>query len=100
MSLVWPSPVAQSFVLPLDEKNSGTPQSTTEAGNLYLKNMHLSVANHQIILEREKAIHKWEQWKNGVNEPSDASSKIEIDPCVSETMKKRFEALELVYVST
>ncbi|KAI8138566.1 hypothetical protein BJV82DRAFT_630395 [Fennellomyces sp. T-0311] len=98
-SLVWPSPSAQSFVLPLDEKHSGTPQSTMEAGNLFLKNMHLSVANHQIIFEREKAIHKWEQWKNSSMECTDSSSKIEIDVRISETMKKRFEALELVYVS-
>jgi hypothetical protein len=36
------------------------PQSITEAGNVYISNMHISLANFQVIKERSKGIHKWQ----------------------------------------
>ncbi|KAI9491454.1 hypothetical protein BDB00DRAFT_833075 [Zychaea mexicana] len=98
-SLVWPTPQSESFVLPLDGHSPGVPQSTVEAGNLFLKNMHLSVANQQIIHEREKSIHKWEHKKEGLKELSDILSKNQDNQGITEAMRKRFEALEQVYAS-
>ena len=99
LSMAWPAPQSQSFVLPLEKGSQGVPQSTTEAGSLYLKNMYMSVANQQIFSEREKSIHKWERRKDGFFAFDDILSKDDTWQQVSEEMKKRFRGLEQVYVS-
>ncbi|KAI9274678.1 hypothetical protein BDA99DRAFT_498220 [Phascolomyces articulosus] len=99
LSMIWPPPQSQSFVLPLDKDSPGVPQSTAEAGNLYLKNMYMSVANQQIFSEREKSIHKWEQMKEKIPEFDDLLFKCENNEHVTVAMKKRFEALEQIYTS-
>ena len=99
LSMAWPPPQSQSFVLPLEEGSQGVPQSTKEAGTLYLKNMYMSVANQQIFLEREKSIHKWERRQDGAVAFDDILSKDDAWQQVSEEMKRRFKGLEQIYVS-
>ncbi|KAG2219692.1 hypothetical protein INT45_001864 [Circinella minor] len=99
LSMVWPPSQSQSFVLPLERDSQGVPKSTEEAGSLYLKNMYMSVANKQILSERDKAIHKWERKKNGEFPFDDILSDDDKWQQVSEAMEKRFKGLEQVYVS-
>jgi hypothetical protein len=51
--------VSPAFVLPLTQNTSNVPESIKESGEVYISNMHLSLANYQIIQERSKGIQKW-----------------------------------------
>ncbi|KAI9473695.1 MAG: hypothetical protein EXX96DRAFT_621330 [Benjaminiella poitrasii] len=56
--------VCPTFPLPLvvDSKLSdAVPMSIKEAGEVYMSNMYISSANYQIIQERSRHIHKWQQ---------------------------------------
>ncbi|KAK4510798.1 uncharacterized protein ATC70_005232 [Mucor velutinosus] len=53
--------VSPAFPLPLSHTpGSDVPQSITEAGNVYMANLHVSLSNFQIIRERSKGIHHWQ----------------------------------------
>lgn len=98
-SLVWPTPSSQSFVLPLNENEASVPKSTVEAGELYVQNMYLSLANHQVMLEREKAIHRWKRKQEQQSNQDEHEDEDEILLSrLSDPMRKRFEALEQTYV--
>lgn len=81
----------QSLALPLNAAGPTVPQSTVEAGDLFFKNMHLSVANYQVILEREKAIRRWQRLQDN-SEPTLHWDRL------SASMRLRFEKLEQFYV--
>ncbi|CAO3628582.1 unnamed protein product [Cunninghamella echinulata] len=49
-----------SFALPLTKNGPSVPYSVTEAGNIYLSNLHISRAKHQVIEQREMTINKWQ----------------------------------------
>ncbi|KAI7885634.1 N1221-domain-containing protein [Lichtheimia hyalospora FSU 10163] len=97
-SLVWPTPSSQSFVLPLSETEASVPKSTVEAGELYVQNMYLSLANHQVMLEREKAIHRWKRkQEQQSNQDEHDEEEILLSHLNDSMMRKRFEALEQTY---
>lgn len=52
--------VSPASSLPLSHTGSNVPQSITEAGNIYISNMHISLANFQVMKERSKGIHRWQ----------------------------------------
>ncbi|KAL9549273.1 hypothetical protein PS6_006171 [Mucor atramentarius] len=53
--------VSPAFPLPLSHtQGPDVPQSITEAGNVYMANMHVSLSNFQVIQERSKGIHSWQ----------------------------------------
>ncbi|KAI9320675.1 hypothetical protein BX666DRAFT_1910199 [Dichotomocladium elegans] len=102
LNLTWTAPQSQSFILPLSINGPGIPRSTIEAGDLYVRNMHLSLANHQIILEREKAIHKWERKKEDSSRQGTQETLGEVsDPKVamSAGIAQRFDAIEQIYAA-
>ncbi|ORY94876.1 hypothetical protein BCR43DRAFT_494735 [Syncephalastrum racemosum] len=82
----------QSLVLPLNPVGPTVPQSTVEAGDLFVKNMRLSVANYQVILEREKTIRRWQRLKDR-SDPALHWDRL------SDSMRQRFENLEQFYTS-
>lgn len=102
-SLVWPTTASESFVLPLSPDGPAVPQSTSEAGNLFVQNMHLSLANYQIMAEREKAIRRW-QLKKADSEQAKERSKQDPQPpaftSISTAFQKKFDAVEQLYVSS
>lgn len=97
-SLVWPVPSSQSFVLPLSENEASVPKSTVEAGELYVQNMYLSLANHQVMLEREKAIHRWKRKQEQQLSHDERDEEEILLAKLNDSMRKRFEALEQTYV--
>ncbi|KAL9545466.1 hypothetical protein MBANPS3_007141 [Mucor bainieri] len=53
--------VSPAFPLPLSHApGSDVPHSIAEAGNVYMANLHVSLSNYQIIQERSKGIHHWQ----------------------------------------
>ncbi|KAI8640694.1 hypothetical protein BD408DRAFT_483929 [Parasitella parasitica] len=63
--------VSPAFPLPLSHTGSDVPQSISEAGNAYIANMHVSLANFQVIKERSKGIHKWQDRNKSTEEDID-----------------------------
>ncbi|KAL0077061.1 hypothetical protein F4703DRAFT_1243755 [Phycomyces blakesleeanus] len=69
-----------TVVLPVTENGPSFPKSLKDAGEIYLANLHISLADYQMIHEREEAINRWQTLKSlkdgssnreTVNEPSD-----------------------------
>ncbi|CEP13935.1 hypothetical protein [Parasitella parasitica] len=60
--------VSPAFPLPLSHTGSDVPQSITEAGNVYVANMHVSLANFQVMKERSKGIRKWQDRNKSTEE--------------------------------
>lgn len=56
-------------VLPFTESSAMEPYSLTEASAVWMKHLYISVANYQIIYEREKAVHRWSRWNNSQQQP-------------------------------
>lgn len=53
--------VSPAFPLPLSHiPGSDVPQSLAEAGNVYMANLHVSLSTFQVIQERSKGIHHWQ----------------------------------------
>ncbi|GAN01211.1 n1221-domain-containing protein [Mucor ambiguus] len=53
--------VSPAFPLPLSHTpGSDVPHSISEAGNVCMTNLHVSLSNYQIIQERSKGIHHWQ----------------------------------------
>ncbi|KAL9538658.1 hypothetical protein MBANPS3_010767 [Mucor bainieri] len=52
----------ETNVLPFTENSAMEPRSLTEAKSVWIKHLYISVANYQIIHEREKAVHRWSRW--------------------------------------
>ncbi|KAI8368202.1 uncharacterized protein BYT42DRAFT_585707 [Radiomyces spectabilis] len=50
----------QTLVLPLSSTSPSVPRSIVEASQVYQNHMHLSLANCQIVQERELSIRKWQ----------------------------------------
>lgn len=50
-------------VLPFTENSSTEPYSLTEANSVWFNHLYISIANYQIIYEREKAVNRWQRWK-------------------------------------
>ncbi|KAI9033867.1 hypothetical protein CLU79DRAFT_725928 [Phycomyces nitens] len=50
--------------LPVTENGPSFPKSLKEAGEIYLKNLHISLADYQMIHEREEAINRWQALKS------------------------------------
>ncbi|KAL1928920.1 hypothetical protein VTP01DRAFT_1979 [Rhizomucor pusillus] len=99
-SLVWPSSASESFVLPLNFDGPAVPQSTSEAGNLFVQNMHVSLANYQIMSEREKAIRRWQIKKADCERSKDQPKQDLPAPCsgsMSSAFQKKFDAIEQLY---
>lgn len=48
-------------ILPYTENSPMIPKCLVEASSIWVDHLYLSVANYQIIYEREKAIHRWER---------------------------------------
>lgn len=52
----------ETNLLPFTETSAMEPRSLTEAKSVWIKHLYISVANYQIIHEREKAVHRWSRW--------------------------------------
>jgi hypothetical protein len=61
----------EANVLPFTESSAFEPYSLSEASSIWLKHLYISVANWQIIYEREKAVHRWERWNDNKQQVSD-----------------------------
>ncbi|KAL9558318.1 hypothetical protein PS6_001378 [Mucor atramentarius] len=59
----------ETNVLPFTESSAVEPRSLTEAKSVWLKHLYISVANYQIIYEREKAVHRWSRWNDRHQQP-------------------------------
>ncbi|KAL0075938.1 hypothetical protein J3Q64DRAFT_1773403 [Phycomyces blakesleeanus] len=84
-------PQQNAFALPLTESQPYVPKSISEAGNLFVKNMHMSLSTYQIIHEREKAIHKWQNESKKQLEENDNITD------VSEKIKRLMNSIEHLY---
>lgn len=61
---------SQTVVLPLSESGPCVPTSLNEATAIYQNYMQLSLADYQIITERQRAIQKWQDLeRNGYERP-------------------------------
>jgi hypothetical protein len=61
---------SQTVVLPLSESGPCVPTSLNEATTIYQNYMQLSLADYQIITERQRAIQKWQDLeRNGYERP-------------------------------
>jgi hypothetical protein len=49
-----------ALALPLTYEGSHVPKSVEEAGQVYLDNLHVSLANYQLIEERSRVLHRWQ----------------------------------------
>ncbi|KAF7727735.1 Factor arrest protein 11 [Apophysomyces ossiformis] len=56
--------VSTPIVLPVSTSSSSVPLSIEEAGDIYTKNMRISLSNHQILQERERAIQRWQRLRS------------------------------------
>jgi hypothetical protein len=54
----------EANILPFTESSALEPYSLTEASSIWLNHLYISVANWQIIYEREKAVHRWTRWRD------------------------------------
>lgn len=52
-----------AVALPLTQNGPAIPESIKEAGEVYISNMYLSLANYQIVQERSNNIQKWTRQK-------------------------------------
>lgn len=52
----------ETNLLPFTESSAMEPRSLSEAKSVWIKHLYISVANYQIIYEREKAVHRWSRW--------------------------------------
>ncbi|KAI8339058.1 hypothetical protein BC941DRAFT_469236 [Chlamydoabsidia padenii] len=59
---------SQTVVLPLSESGPCVPASLNEASAIYQKYMQLSLADYQIIMERQRAIQKWQDLEHNGRE--------------------------------
>jgi hypothetical protein len=57
-----------ALALPLTHKGSHVPHSVEEAGQVYLDNLHISLADYQLIEERSNALHRWQRQKKKKNQ--------------------------------
>ncbi|RCI04110.1 Factor arrest protein 11 [Rhizopus stolonifer] len=64
--------ITETNLLPFAEKGAKEPYYLTEANSAWLKHLYISVADYQVIHEREKAVHRWEHWNK--NRTSQADS--------------------------
>lgn len=53
---------SETSVLPFTETSAVEPYSLTESSDIWLKHLYISVADYQIVYEREKAVHRWSRW--------------------------------------
>ncbi|CEP19150.1 hypothetical protein [Parasitella parasitica] len=54
----------ETNVLPFTKSSAVEPYSLSEASTVWIKHLYISVANYQIIYEREKAVHRWSRWND------------------------------------
>ncbi|KAG1087999.1 hypothetical protein G6F42_020416 [Rhizopus arrhizus] len=59
----------ETNILPFTESSAMEPRSLTEAKSVWLKHLYISVANYQIIYEREKAVRRWSRWNDRHQQP-------------------------------
>ncbi|CAO3643636.1 unnamed protein product [Cunninghamella blakesleeana] len=60
---------SDTVVLPLVDSGPSVPTSITEATDIYQKYLQISLSDHQIILERQRAINRWQNLKqNKIND--------------------------------
>ncbi|KAI9254396.1 hypothetical protein EDC94DRAFT_241005 [Helicostylum pulchrum] len=79
-------------VLPYTDNSPMIPKSLVEASSIWTDHLYISVANYQIIYEREKAIHRWQRQ----NEKIDEWKEIIYDK-LNETDQKNMAQIELLY---
>ncbi|CAO3631344.1 unnamed protein product [Cunninghamella echinulata] len=60
---------SETVILPLVNSGPSVPTSITEATDIYQKYLQISLSDHQIIIERQRAINKWQNLKqNRIND--------------------------------
>ncbi|KAI8645242.1 hypothetical protein BD408DRAFT_441073 [Parasitella parasitica] len=59
----------ETNVLPFTESSAIEPFSLSEASTVWMKHLYISIANYQIIYEREKAIYRWSRWNDQRQQP-------------------------------
>ncbi|KAG2229778.1 hypothetical protein INT48_005305 [Thamnidium elegans] len=79
-------------VLPYTYNSPMIPKSLVEASSIWMDHLYISVANYQIIYEREKAIHRWQRQ----NEKIDDWKEIIYDK-LNETGQRKMAQIELLY---
>lgn len=90
-----PKNVVETNVLPFTDKSAIEPYSLTESSAIWLKHLHISTADYQIIYEREKAVHRWKRWNESNQQPPDVDEwdTMVFDKLTDPTKMKRIEQL-------
>lgn len=85
-------------VLPFAEKSTKEPFSLTEATNVWLNHLYISVADYQIVYEREKAVHRWQRWNDNNAKNTDDWQKLLYDK-LNIPQQKKMNRIEHLYSS-
>ncbi|KAK4511580.1 uncharacterized protein ATC70_012796 [Mucor velutinosus] len=80
----------ETNLLPFTESSAMEPRSLTESKSVWIKHLYISVANYQIIYEREKAVHRWSRWSQRHQHPH--TSEEEWDGMVYDHLDKQQQA--------
>lgn len=51
---------SETVILPLVDSGPSVPTSISEATDIYQKYLQISLSDHQIIMERQRAINRWQ----------------------------------------
>lgn len=89
-------PVEAANMLPFTGNSAMEPKSLSEASSVWMNHLYISVANYQIIYERENAIHRWQKWSEK-NEHSEDEWKGLIYDKLQD--KQKMDRIEQLYTS-
>ncbi|KAI7889509.1 uncharacterized protein EV154DRAFT_514478 [Mucor mucedo] len=92
-------PVEVTNVLPFTAgSNEMSPKSLVEASSVWMEHLYISVANYQIIHERENAIHRWQKWSKKDAEFTDEWKALIYDQLEGDKRQK-MNRIEQLYTS-
>jgi hypothetical protein len=94
---------ATANILPFTENSSIEPFSLTEASSVWLNHLYISIANYQIICEREKAVNRWQRWNNEKNQNDEKEAEDEWKHMIYNQLQqkemKKMNEIEQLYES-
>ncbi|KAG1457391.1 hypothetical protein G6F56_006616 [Rhizopus delemar] len=90
------SKINEINILPFTASGSMIPHSLSEANRIWLNHLYISVADYQIIHEREKGVNRWQHWKKQQHE-ADCSYDDEWDHIIAEKLPERHR-IKLDYI--
>lgn len=85
-------------VLPFSDKGTKEPFTLHEATKVWLDHLYISVADYQIVYEREKAVHRWQRWNENKSRNTDDWQELIYDK-LNILQQKKMNRIEHLYSS-